>query len=573
MSRQARIALALAGAALILVLIGFAVALGNSQDDSRNALEERFRERPQFSAALTDALFASTSSPDQQEELLKTYGGSDVSDEMLTKAADDDGNLFSAVLDDQGEVIAMSEGAPPGARAEIESKPDYVARALEGDVPYSLSGVLDLGEGGEATVVFVQPLETPSGKRFVVSGFPPELLSLFIGGYLAKVPTVEGGHAYMLDSEGRVIASAGSEVGAGEPVGEDGLTDAIAASEEGSFGDDQYFAASPVPNTTWFMVATAPESELFDSVSGLNRWTPWLILVLLSLIGAAAMVLLLRVVRSGAELAEANKELEASREALASRAAELERSNAELDQFALIASHDLQEPLRKVQMFSQKVVDSDAANLSEKGRDYLHRSADAAARMQALIQDLLSLSRIATRRDPFEESDLGELAREVVADLEHPIADASATVEVGELPTVPVDDTQIRQLFQNLISNALKFRREDVPAVVRIEGDVRGRFAEIRVSDNGIGFEQRHASRIFRVFERLHGRSEYAGTGIGLALCRRIAERHGGTISAKSAPGEGATFTVTLSLDRHDDDLSPATADGLPAEESLNVQS
>ena len=548
LSRQAKIAFGLAGASLILLLAGFGLALNNSQADSRDELEERFGERPQVSAALTDALFATTSSPDQQQELATEFGGLDVSNETMTKAAAVDNNLFSALLDDRGELIAISDGAPPATRAELASEPEYVTRVLDEGAPYSLSDLLDFGSRGKMAAAFVQPIELPSGTRLLINGFPPDLLGLFLGGYLSRVPNVSGGHAYVLDSNGSVVASSDQEAAAGQPVQEAGLIEAIDSGDQGSYGDGQYFAASPVANTSWYMVATAPEDVLFDSVSGWNRWTPWLILAAFTLIGAAAMLLLLRVLRSGAKLADANAQLEASGLALQARAAELERSNEELDQFALIASHDLQEPLRKVQMFSQKVVDSDADGLSEKGRDYLRRSADAAARMQVMIQDLLTLSRISTHRDPFVDCDLGALARDAVGDLEHSISSAGGTVEIGNLPTVAVDASQIRQLMQNLISNAIKFRREDAPAVVRIEGGVRGRFAEIRVSDNGIGFEPRHAARIFRVFERLHGRSEYPGTGIGLALCRKIAERHGGTISAQSTPGEGTTFTITLPI-------------------------
>ena len=570
MSQQAKIALGLAGAALILLLAGFALALNNSQADSRDEIEERFSERPQVSAALTDALFATTtSSPDSQEDLARQFGGEGVSDETMTKYLAEGNNLFSALLDDQGELIAISEGAPPGTVDELTSGPEFVTRVLDGESPYSLSDVLDLGPGGENVIGFSQTVETESGDvRLLVNGFPPELLSVFIGGYLSQVPNVEGGYASALDSDGNVIASSDPNAAPGGPVPAPGLIEAMESSDEGSFGDGQWFAASPVANTSWVMVSRAPENVLFESVSGWHRWTPWLILVAFTVIAVAAMLLLRRVLRSGAELADANERLEASREALAARAEELERSNAELDQFALIASHDLQEPLRKVQMFSQKVVDSDADGLSEQGRDYLRRSTDAAARMQVLIQDLLTLSRISTHRDPFQECDLGELAEEVVADLEHTISLAGAVVEIGDLPTVSVDTAQIRQLFQNLISNAIKFRREGVPPVVRIEGGTRGRFAEIRVADNGVGFEPRHASRIFRVFERLHSRTDYPGTGIGLALCRKIAERHGGTISAESAPGEGTTFTVTLPLDR---ELVPRPAPQAPAAEQERV--
>jgi signal transduction histidine kinase len=193
--------------------------------------------------------------------------------------------------------------------------------------------------------------------------------------------------------------------------------------------------------------------------------------------------------------------------------------------------------------------------LSEHGRDYLARMSSAARRMQDLIDDLLRFSRVTTNTRPFVAVDLAATAHEVRADLEGVIDETGATVELGELPTVQADPLQMRQLLQNLLSNALKFHRDGVAPHVKVVGRVDGRLAEIAVSDDGIGFDERYAQRIFRVFERLHGRGVYPGTGIGLALCRKIVERHGGTITATSAPGEGATFLVTLPLEHSDGEL------------------
>jgi light-regulated signal transduction histidine kinase (bacteriophytochrome) len=259
-------------------------------------------------------------------------------------------------------------------------------------------------------------------------------------------------------------------------------------------------------------------------------------------------VLLSRVLRSAAQLADANEALEDANVALEQRAKELGRSNAELEQFASIASHDLKEPLRKVQTFTDQLTEKEAGHLSDEGRDYLARTSAAGKRMQALIDDLLKFSRVATQGRPFEQVDLKTVADQAVYDLEAVITQSGGSVEVGDLPTVAADPLQMRQLIQNLISNAIKFHREGIPPEVHISGRVRGRFAEIQVSDNGIGFEPRYQARIFRVFERLHGRGTYPGTGIGLALCRKIVDRHGGTINAESTPGEGSTFTVTLPL-------------------------
>ncbi|HEX8362242.1 MAG TPA: PAS domain S-box protein [Longimicrobium sp.] len=227
--------------------------------------------------------------------------------------------------------------------------------------------------------------------------------------------------------------------------------------------------------------------------------------------------------------------------------AELERSNRELQDFAYIASHDLQEPLRKIQAFGDRLASRSGAELGETGRDFLARMQSAAHRMQTLIQDLLAYSRVTSQARPLVPVRLEPLAREVVGDLQARVDETGGRVEIGELPELEADPVQMRQLLQNLVGNALKFHRDGVPPVVRLRGTLAGDgTAEIRVSDNGIGFDVRYLDRIFSPFERLHGRGEYEGTGMGLAICRKIVERHGGRVTAESTPGEGTTFIVSL---------------------------
>jgi PAS domain S-box-containing protein len=226
----------------------------------------------------------------------------------------------------------------------------------------------------------------------------------------------------------------------------------------------------------------------------------------------------------------------------------LEQSNRELEDFAYVASHDLQEPLRKIQAFGDLLESKHAAALQPQARDYIHRMRSAAKRMQVLINDLLTFSRVTTKGQPFITVNLDEIAHEVAHDLEVRLHDVGGHIYIGELPSIDADPLQMRQLLQNLAGNALKFHRPGVPPLVRIDAAVSDSRCRITVDDNGIGFDEKYAERIFTMFERLHGRGEYEGTGIGLAICRRIAERHGGTIEARSKPGEGATFTVTLPL-------------------------
>ncbi len=248
------------------------------------------------------------------------------------------------------------------------------------------------------------------------------------------------------------------------------------------------------------------------------------------------------------------------------RTADLNASNRELQDFATVASHDLQEPLRKIEAFGSRLKTKYDQALDEPGRDYLARLLAATVRMRRLINDLLSFSRVTTKARAFVTVDLAEVAQEVVSDLEGRMFDTGGRVEVGALPTIEAEPLQMRQLLQNLIANGLKFHRQGEPPVVRIEGRLLDpsdppvedtapgpQRCEIRVQDNGIGFEEVYSERIFELFQRLHGRDEYEGTGMGLAICRKIVMRHGGTIRAQSAPGHGATFIVTLAVTHEED--------------------
>lgn len=239
--------------------------------------------------------------------------------------------------------------------------------------------------------------------------------------------------------------------------------------------------------------------------------------------------------------------------------AELSRSNRELQDFAFVASHDLQEPLRKIQQFGDRLRRKDGTRMSPDGLDSLDRLQNAAIRMQGLIHDLLAFSRVTSKAAPFSQVDLDKSVRTVVDDLEARLESSGGRIETEPLPKIDADPTQMHQLFLNLIGNALKFARPGVPPIVRVTSFAtdEGRVG-ISIKDNGTGFEQRHADKIFTIFQRLHGRSEYEGSGIGLAICRKIVERHGGTISAHSSPGEGAEFRITLPIvhtpeDHHDE--------------------
>ncbi len=232
---------------------------------------------------------------------------------------------------------------------------------------------------------------------------------------------------------------------------------------------------------------------------------------------------------------------------VARRAEELARTNEELAQFASVASHDLQEPLRKIVAFGDRLRSRLAGSLDEQGRDYLDRMQNAARRMGELIESLLELSRATAKGGMFESVDLNTVVSEVLVDLEARIKQTGGRVEVRELPTLIADRLQMRQLLQNLIGNALKFHKQNEAPVVQLSSRANKNGAwEIHVVDNGIGFEEKYLDRIFRPFQRLHGRDEFEGSGMGLAICHKIVARHSGQIIAHSQFGVGSDFVVTL---------------------------
>jgi signal transduction histidine kinase len=240
-------------------------------------------------------------------------------------------------------------------------------------------------------------------------------------------------------------------------------------------------------------------------------------------------------------------------EAVAARSAALERSNRELEELATIASHDLQEPLRKIRAFSDRLVSRAETLLDDASRADLGRITAAAERMQLLVDDLLAYSRLAARKTALEDANLDQIARAAIADLDEQIKRTGGRVDIQSLPVLRVDAPQMRRLFQNLVSNALKFHSPERPPVVTVSSrklpgsaSVLSDVWEVRVDDNGIGFDQKFAERIFVMLQRLHNRKDYEGTGMGLAICRRIVERHGGEIEAFGKPGEGSSFVMRI---------------------------
>jgi signal transduction histidine kinase len=419
----------------------------------------------------------------------------------------------------------------PAIRARLATGP--AARAALAGRPAALG---DISDG--TTVDLATGFTAPAGRRVLVTGMPAAAIGAFLGSYLRRVPT-RAGTAYVLDSRGVVVGARDARSPVGVPVGEADLAQRVTAAH-GAYGSDRYYIAEPIAGTSWRVVLTSSSASLFQSVSGTRKWLPWAIFAALGLAALVVLGLMRRLMAANVRLRGTNQ--------LLRRANELARSNAELEQFASIASHDLQEPLRKVQTFAAQLNATERERLSEQGQDFLRRMSDASGRMRALIDDLLAFSRVSTKGRPFVAVRLGDVAAQALGDLEISVEEAGATVTIGTLPEVEADPVQMRQLMLNLLGNAVKFRRPGVAPEIVVGARVDDGVATLTVADDGLGFDPQFAGRIFRAFERLHGTSAYPGTGIGLALCRKIVERHHGTITAEGREGEGATFTIRLPL-------------------------
>ena len=231
--------------------------------------------------------------------------------------------------------------------------------------------------------------------------------------------------------------------------------------------------------------------------------------------------------------------------------AKLESMNQELQEFAFIASHDLQEPLRKIQAFGNMLISKHKDTLNPEGQDYMGRITKAANRMSELLRALLNYSRSGTSQLNFHPVSLTEVVKDAASDLQFVLNKARGSVEISELPAVDADAALLRQLFQNVFSNSIKYRKESEPPTVKIYGKITDGTCQIMIEDNGIGFDECYSHKIFKPFERLHGKNTpYSGTGMGLAICKKIVNRHSGEITVKSIPGQGTTFIVTLPINQ-----------------------
>jgi signal transduction histidine kinase len=537
-----------AAAAVVLVVV---VVLGSlisaSQDSSRSAARQRFASGATIRSQLTSSLLSTTSAALQgaAAKVPPTRAGLDA----LVKSS----RLgYAAIMSADGTIVASSTGTTSAELARLARRPSDVRDALAGHA--TISGLLPRVAGRPRLLDWAASFQSPAGRRVLVEGFPAATLASFLRTFLDQGSS--GRAIYVIDSNRALIASSGSS---GLAPGAS-LPKALAQAPDfasRTIGKD-FVAAAPVAGSDWQLLVSQPTAALYPGLAGSSSWLLWLVVAVVAAVGLASLYLLRRLLIGSQQLAFAVGELESLNETLEvrieertelahRRLAELQRSNSELEQFASVAAHDLQEPLRKIRMYGERL--GERTELGEESRSDVARMDAAAQRLQRLIDDLLDLARVNSRGKELLPVDLDEIVAEAISDLDARLHEVGAQLDIGKLPTILGDQVQIRRVFQNLLSNALKFSRPEVPPVVRVssETDEEGRCV-ITVADNGIGFEDQYAERIFGAFQRLHGRSAYEGTGIGLSIARKIAWRHNGDITATGVPGEGATFRLTLPL-------------------------
>ena len=510
-----------------LVMLGAAAyGLAHGQQGQRSTLERRFQGRAQLGAALVGSLF-SASAPSQQAQAAQRFGGK-ISQRALNTQAAAGGSGFLAISDTHGRVLAASSGAPANLNATLSAQPSFFRRALAGG-SYGLSGIQPNG-----TIYTALPFRGAGGTRVQVSGVKAGLLSAFLGGTLKQVTAnTSSSRALIVDDSGGVIAQQGGGERVGQRLHDAAVREAVVRHTNGAIAGDRQFTAQEIGATGWRLVLVATSHAVYGPVAGTNRWLPWIILVIGAIALGSVFFVLRRALAAAAQVRVAN--------------AELARSNADLERFAYVASHDLSEPLRTIGGFGGLLQRRYADRLDDEGRMMLDHVTSGATRLQALIDGLLTYARVSTAPRKLERIDLNEKIQIVLEAIRPAINERGARIEHGRLPTIEGERTQIFQLLENLILNAIKFTPADVAPHVEISAhDIGNGRVEIRIADNAIGVPADQAERIFEMFQRGRLGSDRSGTGIGLALCARIVERHGGKIRVEPRPGGGSVFVFDL---------------------------
>jgi len=484
----------------MLAVVGvLSYLIWSSQDSARSAARQRFVASATIRSQLTASLL-STTGTSLRTAAAKVAPSAPALDRLV--AASHLG--YAAILSGDGVVVASSSRIPQAELRRIGARPAYIRNALKGTS--WISGLQPSDRSGRPMVDWAASFNSPLGRRVIVEGLPGSLLASFLRSFLDQGST--GRKIYVIDSARGLIASSKST-----GLAVDAPLPRVLARARGlssrSIGKD-FVVSAPVRGTEWSILVAQPTSALYPGLAGSGGWLLWSLVVVAAAVGLAGLFLLRRLLIGSQRIAQAVGELEllnetledrvAERTALAhQRLAELQRSNSELEQFASVAAHDLQEPLRKIRMYGERL--GARGELGDDSRGDVARMDAAALRLQRLIDDMLDLARVNSRGGALERVDLSLVVADALSDLDARLSDVGAMLEIGELPSVIGDHVQLRRVFQNLLSNALKFYRVDQPLRIRVASEPLGEgCCAIVVEDNGIGFDDQYAERIFGAF-------------------------------------------------------------------------
>jgi signal transduction histidine kinase len=521
---------------VVFALVGIAVLglvawqLARAQSTNRNALRDRFAARAPIATSLIDALFRTALLP--QGQSAQGFASGKVTDAALTEQARKTARTWLVVLDSSGHVLASAAGAPPGlARDGLRT---FERAALRDG--YGLSDALP---GKPPTLATAVRFSSPTGNRLLVSGGPASVYKTFLRGTLAPLATSVNQGVVVLDGAGRPLASVGVSAADARIIDAQRRAPDGSASYRDAKGVERFSASSPVAGTRWRVVVQVSDKALYAPASGSARWIPWVILALCgaALIGLA--VLLARLVAASSQVRTANARLGEAN-------AQLVRSNADLEQFAYVASHDLSSPLRSIAGFSELIATRYRGRLDGDADGYIDFMREGVDRMQRIIDDLLAYSRVDQRPLRRDQVDLDDLLDELRRSLASTVADRDAQITNDPLPVVLGERGQLAQVLQNLITNATTYVAPGVVPRVHVAARREGADWRVTVTDNGLGVDREHAERIFKMFQRLDPDGAHPGTGIGLAISKRIVERHGGSLDVEPGADGGSTFSFTV---------------------------